>query len=111
MNLIELAPKAGTQDAYSIRANDLDSNFRKLRPVHNGQYGIDEKPNGWSLNVFPQLPEKSSISQALAYKDGTKTWISISDLLSELADGDRIAVQEIERCDGKKMKVLGTVWY
>jgi hypothetical protein len=68
----------------------LDSNFAKLRPLPTDgnarQYAVEETPDGWFLRLFPD--DESS---------------------SALLDG--LQLIEVERCDGKKMKVLGTGWY
>ena len=87
----QLGGKDPTQPPFRIPAKDLDSNFAKLKPLasdgNNRQYAINETPDGWFLTLFPDTPEAS-----VAILDG-------------------LQLVEVERCDGKKMKVLGTGWY
>jgi hypothetical protein len=86
----QLGGKDPTQPPFRIPAKDLDSNFAKLRPLPTDgnarQYAIEETPNGWFLRLFP---------------DGK----------SDVALLEGLQLIEVERCDGKKMKVLGTGWY
>lgn len=86
----QLGGKDPTQPPFRIPAKDLDSNFAKLRPLPTDgnarQYAIEETPDGWFLRLFPD--DKSNTA---------------------LLDGMQLV--EVERCDGKKMKVLGTGWY
>ena len=89
----QLAGKDPTQPPYRLSARDLDSNFAKLKPLptdgNNRQYAINETPDGWFLKLFPEQPEAAA---SLSLLEG-------------------LQLVEIERCDGKKMKVLGTGWY
>lgn len=82
----KLAGKDPTAAPYRIPARDLDSNFAKLKPLktdgNKRQYAINETPEGWFLTLFPDL-----------------------EAFNELQ------IVEVERCDGKRMKVLGTGWY
>jgi hypothetical protein len=94
MELIKFASQLGgkdpTQPPFRIPAKDLDSNFAKLRPLPTDgnarQYAVEETPEGWFLRLFPD--DKSNAA---------------------LLDG--LQLVEVERCDGKRMKVLGTGWY
>lgn len=94
MDLIKFSTKLGgtdpTQAPFRIPAKDLDSNFAKLRPLptdgNSRQYAIEETPEGWFLRLFPDNKSDVSLLQGLQ-------------------------LVEVERCDGKKMKVLGTGWY
>ena len=76
MNLYQFQQQVGTRDAFAIRARQLDENFRKLQPQSNGTYGINESPNGWSLNIFPPFPEEVEETQAyfLSYTGGGVEW-------------------------------------
>jgi hypothetical protein len=86
-----LGGKDPTQPPFRIPAKDLDSNFAKLRPLPTDgnarQYAVEETPEGWFLRLFPDAP-----SANVALLNG-------------------LQLVEVERCDGKKMKVLGTGWY
>lgn len=93
----KLAGKDPTGAPFRIPARDLDSNFAKLRPLTQDgnarQYAIEETPDGWFLRLFPD--EKSNLTSVIAN--------------AGVLEG--LELIEIERCDGKKMKVLGTGWY
>lgn len=97
MELIKFSSQLGgkdpTQPPFRIPAKDLDSNFAKLKPLasdgNNRQYAINETPDGWFLTLFPDSPAAAA---SVAILDG-------------------LQLVEVERCDGKKMKVLGTGWY
>lgn len=88
----KLSGKDPTQSPYKLRAQDLDDNFRRLRPIaqdgNTRQYAIEETPDGWSLKLFPDATSTNPLT---------------------LLEG--MAIIEIERCDGKKMQVVGTGWY
>lgn len=98
MDLIKFSTKLGGKDPsqppFRIPAKDLDSNFAKLRPLPTDgnarQYAIEETPEGWFLRLFPDSP-------------------NVTPATVQLLDG--LQLVEVERCDGKKMKVLGTGWY
>lgn len=89
MDLIKFSTQLGGKDPsqppFRIPAKDLDSNFAKLRPLPTDgnarQYAIEETPEGWFLRLFPDSPNSG------------------------------LQLVEVERCDGKRMKVLGTGWY
>lgn len=173
--MIKFEPKIGQT---SIKARDLDRNFARVQPIQNGQYGINQTEEGWSLNIFPPFPEIATEALALTYTGGAMQWRSLGQLVDESEGGDGggtigggpqvpdveelvvqtyepsltpeepavdgyktlvdlldtltdeqkltiinnwlaqiaaddggIGVREIERCDGQRMKVLGTVWY
>lgn len=97
MDLIKFSAQLGgkdpTQPPFRIPAKDLDSNFAKLRPLPTDgnarQYAVEETPHGWLLRLFPDTPSSASLIGLL----------------------DGLQLVEVERCDGKKMKVLGTGWY
>jgi hypothetical protein len=129
MQLIEFSAQVGTRDAFAIRARDLDSNFRKLRPQTNGTYGINETGDGWSLNIFPVFPEESTVAQALTLQEGALAWTAFStSTISPGGEGSLYvtvsgsaqwsqsppsgtpAWMQVERCDGKTMYVWGTEW-
>ena len=98
MELAKFSAQLGGKDPsgppYRIPARDLDANFSKLKPLpqdgNNRQYAIDETPEGWRLKLFPD--QKTNVASAVALLDG-------------------LQLVEVERCDGKKMMVLGTGWY
>lgn len=179
--------------ASSIKAADLDQNFREVGPSENQdlrQVRLFRGQDGWKMEVFPEFP----VEMALLSTSGDQPfWLSVGELLNELvaaglvaevvdqlnnggtvsagsagggaqvpdvdelvvqtyepslnpeepaaenwkslvdllntltdeqkltiinnwlaqiaADDGGIGVREIERCDGQRMKVLGTVWY
>ena len=80
--------------AATISADRLDENFRRLRPLANDgpsrQYAVTETPDGWRLTLF--------IDKILADPTNSDSILSGLQLV------------EVERCDGKKMQVLGTGW-
>jgi len=98
MDLIKFTSQLGGKDTtaspYRIPARDLDSNFSKLRPLPTDgnarQYAIEETPEGWFLRLFPDA--NTNIAASVALLDG-------------------LQLVEVERCDGKRMKILGTGWY
>lgn len=139
MQLVEFQGQVGTRDAFAIRARDLDSNFRKLKPQTNGQYGINETIDGWSLNIFPAYPEEAEETQAffLSYIGGALEWsegAAISPAATAGAHYITLATtggsytagwssppdiagtattggwRLVERCDGYQMYVWGTAW-
>lgn len=89
----QLAGKDLAQPPFRLAAKDLDSNFAKLKPLttdgNNRQYAITETPDGWFLKLFPEQP----------------------DATAKVAMLEGLQLIEVERCDGKRMKVLGTGWY
>ena len=80
--------------ATTVSADRLDDNFRRLRPLPvdgpSRQYAITETPEGWRLTFF------------------------VDKILADPTNADSIfaglKLIEVERCDGKKMRVLGTGW-
>lgn len=112
MELYKFQAQIGTSDAYAIRARQLDENFSRLQPKNNGTYGIDESPDGWSLNVLPAFPASAEETHYLTYGDGGQglQWSTIAaEDVPEDAQGAAQWIQ-VERCDGKKMYVWGTPW-
>ena len=99
MELIQFGNNLSSKDPngppFKLRVKDLDANFRKLRPIvqdgNNRQYSIEETPDGWILKLFPDAPATN-----------------LSSLLQLMAN---MTAVEVERCDGKKMTVIGTDWY
>lgn len=71
MSLIKFEQQVGST---AIRANDLDRNFARLQPQPNGTYGINQTANGWSLDIFPTFPAKSTQALALTYVSGGLQW-------------------------------------
>lgn len=61
MQLAQFASQLGSKDPsgppFRLRAQDLDDNFRKLRPIiqdgNARQYAIEETPDGWILKLYP----------------------------------------------------------
>lgn len=109
MQLVEFQGQVGTKDAFSIRARDLDGNFRRLKPLTNGQYGINETQDGWSLSIFPAYPETISASAAyfLSYGENGLQW---SESAIAPPPTGTPGWRLVERCDGKQMYVWGTEW-
>lgn len=95
---MELHKFSNEKGATNISADRLDENFRRLRPMPvDGparQYAITETPDGWKLTFF--------LDQILESPENQNT------VLSELQG---LQLVEVERCDGKRMQVLGTGWY
>lgn len=114
MELYKFQAQAGTSDAYTIRARQLDENFSRLQPKNNGSYGIDESPDGWSLNILPAFPASSEETHYLTYGDNGQglqwTTIDSQDVPSELPADTVAQWIKVERCDGKTMYVWGTGW-
>ena len=94
----------------TIPAKELDGNFARLQPLKQDgnlrQYLLTETPEGWSIKVFPDFPSGSG-PFFLAFANGTLYWTG-----SGVNEPENIQMQlvEVERCDGKKMKILGTGW-
>jgi hypothetical protein len=92
MNLHRFANEKG---AGAISADRLDDNFARLKPLPQDgagrQYSITETPDGWKLIIYSdQLNVGEAVDQTY---------------------GEPLVLVEVERCDGKRMKVLGTGWY
>lgn len=108
MQLRTFADKA---PATTINAADLDANFKRLRPLpQDGQtrhYYLNETPDGWSIRVLPEFP--SGVGPFfLAMAGGQLYWTGSG--VNE-PSSQNLQLVEVERCDGKKMQVLGTGWY
>lgn len=136
MQLFKFQSQVGGGDAYAIRARQLDDNFSRVQPVPNGQYGINETSNGWSLNIFPPYPEEATETQAffLSYVNGAMEWgsgivegttagaIFVATETDGSVQGTWSSPPQIagttttggwrlvERCDGQQMYVWGTDW-
>jgi hypothetical protein len=97
--------------ALTINAKDLDDNFRRLRPRPTDgnprHYILDETPDGWSIRVLPNFPSGAG-PFFLGLANGQLYWTGSG--VDEPEDED-LQLIEVERCDGKRMKVLGTGWY
>ena len=108
MTLKTFADKA---PAPTINAKDLDDNFRRLRPIRTDgnprHYILDETPDGWSIRVLPNFPSGAG-PFFLGLANGQLYWTGSG--VDEPPDED-LQLIEVERCDGKRMKVLGTGWY
>jgi hypothetical protein len=108
MDLKTFADKA---PANSINARDLDANFRRLRPLPQDgaprHYYLNETPDGWSIRVLPNFPNGTG-PHFLAIAGGQLYW---SGSGVDEPSGEQLQLVEVERCDGKRMKVLGTGWY
>lgn len=121
--MIKFEPKIGQT---SIKARDLDRNFARVQPLQNGQYGINQTEDGWSLNIFPPFPEIATEALALTYTGGAIQWRSLGELVEESEGGNGGGTisggtissppsgtadwRQVERCDGKTMYVWGTEW-
>lgn len=115
MPLRKFSDRVAAKQVATIRAEDLDKNFSYVSPRtvdgDNPQYRIDQTDAGWRLIIFPDFPEGQSGPSVLTYGvDGSgMQWLSMRDLLAFIFD-EEIDLYEVERCDGKRMKVLGTAW-
>jgi hypothetical protein len=76
MTLHTFADKKG---ATTLSADQLDDNFRRLRPLlADGTlvgYSVNETPYGWSLNIFPPPPNGSG-PFVLGYEGGRLVWLA-----------------------------------
>lgn len=108
---MDLHTFSGKAPASSISAKDLDANFRRLRPLPQDgsprHYYLNETPDGWSIRVLPNFPSGAG-PHFLAIAGGQLYW---SGSGVDEASADQLQLVEVERCDGKRMKVLGTGWY
>jgi len=97
---------------YAIPAKMLDDNFAACQPIqqdgNSRQYSVTQTPHGWQLRIFPPFPSGEGPS-FLVFVNGQLAWTG-SGQGDENGFGD-LQLVEVERCDGKKMKVLGTGWY
>jgi hypothetical protein len=115
MELVKFSNQLGGKDPaappYRIPARDLDSNFAKLKPLkldgNARQYLLTETPEGWSIKIFPDFPSGAG-PFFLALSNGRLYWAGSG--IDESPD-EALQLVEVERCDGKRMKVLGTGWY
>lgn len=126
MNLVRFSEKVGTKAALTISAKDLDDNFSRLKPIQQSgnarHYLLTETPDGWSMRIFPEFPSGTE-TYFLAFDGAGLYWVTMSGKASSddggSTDGNEgddqsfteLQMQEVERCDGKKMRVLATDWY
>lgn len=110
MKLNEFQKQVGTGDNKAIRARELDDNFRRLTPIPNGQYGINETSNGWHLNIFPALPLSTTDTVYLVYQAGSMQW---KPFPRPESNGTSLPIgwRLVERCDGKRAYFWGTDWF
>ena len=87
MELVKFASMTGGKDPagppFKIPARDLDRNFAALKPLQT-----DGNNRQYAIEETPE------------------GW-----LLRLFPDVPGLQVVEVERCDGKRMKVIGTGWY
>jgi hypothetical protein len=99
---------------YAIPAKMLDENFAACQPIpqdgNSRQYAVTYTPNGWQLTIFPAFPSGTSEPSFLVFANGQLAWTGQPQPGQE-GDGQALRLVEVERCDGKKMMVLGTGWY
>lgn len=76
MNLHKFVQKKG---ATTISAQELDDNFARLKPLLQdgsiASYSVNETPQGWSLNIFPPLPDGAGGPFVLGFTGGRLSWI------------------------------------
>ena len=116
MELVKFSNMLGGSDPASppfrIPARDLDRNFSMLKPLRTDgnarQYLLTETPEGWSIKIFPDFPSGEG-PFFLAFANGRLYWTGSN--VDEPEDSQGLQLVEVERCDGKRMKVLGTGWY
>lgn len=120
MQLYQFQAQVGGSDAYAIRARQLDENFARLQPQTDGTYSINEGPNGWTLKIFPEYPQTIQGAGVLSFVNGGLQWVKAQELKTTAQDvldsfdtngRGPLDLREVERCDGKRMLVLGTEWY
>lgn len=112
MKLNEFQKQVGTADNKAIRARELDENFRRLTPIPNGQYGINETSVGWHLNIFPAFPLATTERVYLVYNAGSMQWKPLpEELPNDAPNGLALAWRLVERCDGKRAYFWGTDWF
>lgn len=123
MELVKFTDKLNGKDPsappFRIPARDLDKNFAMLKPLkldgNSRQYLLTETPEGWMLKIFPEFPSGTG-PFFLAISNGRMFWTGsgVDDAIF-VTDGNNTSLTygpvEVERCDGKKMLVLGTGWY
>jgi hypothetical protein len=77
MQLHKFTDKKG---AASINADHLDENFARLRPLlQDGTtvgYSVSESPQGWSLTIFPPLPDGAGGPFILGLAGGRLVWLA-----------------------------------
>jgi hypothetical protein len=110
MTLNQFQKQVGTADATAIRARELDENFRRVTPIANGQYGINETSAGWHLNIFPAFPISTTDNVYLVYQAGSMQWKPLPFVESP-ATGLNASWRLVERCDGKRAYFWGTDWF
>jgi hypothetical protein len=79
---MELIKFSQQRGATKINADDLDANFAALRPLQQAGGGLDRQ---YAVNETPH------------------GW--------QLKLFPNLKLVEVERCDGRRMQVLGTDWY
>ena len=115
MPLQKFSERVASKQNLSIKAEDLDKNFAFVSPRtvdgDNPQYRLDQDEAGWRLIIFPDFPGGETGPSVLTYGiDGSAMqWTPVRELLAYIFD-EEIDLYEVERCDGKRMKVLGTAW-
>jgi hypothetical protein len=76
MQLHKFADKKG---APTLSADHLDENFARLRPLlQDGTevgYSVTETPGGWSLSIFPPLPDGAGGPFVLGFSGGRLVWL------------------------------------
>jgi hypothetical protein len=76
MELFKFASEAGST---SIKADALDFNFSKLRPLNNTgyprHYALTETPEGWSMTIFPAFPQGTGALHVLGIQNGQLRWV------------------------------------
>lgn len=82
---MELYSFVQNSPAASISAEQLDKNFRRLRPLRADgtsakQYLLTESPNGWALQIFPNFPNNGAL-HVLGFQSGRLLWVSTSECL------------------------------
>lgn len=71
MNPIQFSLQKG---AFSIRGSDLDTNFRGLQPLPSNQYGVNQTEAGWTLDIFPPVPEQATEPLIYGVVNGELGW-------------------------------------
>ena len=77
--------------ASSIKAADLDQNFREVGPSENQdlrQVRLFRGQDGWKMEVFPEFP----VEMALLSTSGDQPfWLSVGELVNELVAAGLVA--------------------
>ena len=85
MELTKFAKFVGGRDPaappFRIPAKLLDANFAMLKPLaqdgDSRQYLLNETPEGWSLQIFPQFPGGDTL-HILGVQSGKLVWVQTS---------------------------------